>query len=104
MFPFARRGLRVLMYHKVSITGGDELTVNVAQLERQMAWLREQAWPLVTLVEIARAADGLAPLPPRSVLVTFDDAYRDTLELALPVLKRHGLRAATAASGLSNES
>ncbi len=94
MFPFARRGLRVLMYHKVALTGGDELTVNVAQLDRQMAWLRAQPWAPVTLADVARAAAGQSALPRQAVLVTFDDAYRDTLELALPILRRHGRRAA----------
>lgn len=39
-------------------------------------------WP-----EIAAALHG-APLPPRPVLVTFDDGYRSLLDLALPVLAR----------------
>ncbi len=94
MFPFVRRGLRVLMYHKVSIAGGDELTVTVAQLERQMAWLRAQGWAPVTLADVVRAVSERTPLPAQPVLVTFDDAYRDTLELALPVLQRCDLRAA----------
>ena len=94
MFRFARRGLRVLMYHKVSATGGDELTVTVAQLEQQMAWLRAEGWAYVSVADVARAAAERAALPAWPILVTFDDAYLDTLELALPVLERHGVRAA----------
>jgi peptidoglycan/xylan/chitin deacetylase (PgdA/CDA1 family) len=32
-------------------------------------------------------------LPPNPVLVTFDDGYKDGLEVALPILRRHGVRA-----------
>jgi len=83
-----RRGLRVLMYHKVSPTAGDEHTVTVAQLERQLRWLRGEGFCFVTVAEMLRAA-----LPEWPVLVTFDDAYVDTREHAQPVLQALGVPA-----------
>ena len=32
-------------------------------------------------------------LPPRSLVITFDDGYADNAEVALPILQRYGLRA-----------
>ncbi len=32
-------------------------------------------------------------LPPRSLVITFDDGYADNAEIALPILQRHGLSA-----------
>ncbi len=32
-------------------------------------------------------------LPPRSMVITFDDGYADNAEIALPILQRHGLTA-----------
>jgi len=78
---FFRRGLRVLMYHKTSSAAADEHTVNVAQLEGQLRWLRGERFHFVTAAEVLRGA-----LPEWPVLLTFDDAYVDTLELAAPVL------------------
>jgi hypothetical protein len=66
---FVRRGLRVLMYHKVSPVAEDEHTVNVARLERQLRWLHEEKFRFVTVEAVLRGA-----LPDRPVLVTFDDA------------------------------
>jgi peptidoglycan/xylan/chitin deacetylase (PgdA/CDA1 family) len=39
----------------------------------------------------ARLRDGT--LPVRSACVTFDDGYRDNVEVALPILRRHGVPA-----------
>jgi peptidoglycan/xylan/chitin deacetylase (PgdA/CDA1 family) len=56
-------------------------------LERQLRTLRAVAnvVPLESALEDLR--DG-RPLPPRAVAVTFDDGYRDNLELAGPILRR----------------
>jgi peptidoglycan/xylan/chitin deacetylase (PgdA/CDA1 family) len=83
---FLRSGLRVLMYHQVSPSTGDGLTVTTAQLAGQLDWLRAEGFTFTTLAHVAAAASGRAALGPQSVLVTFDDAYRDTWELARPIL------------------
>ncbi len=82
--------LRVLMYHKVNDRPENPLTVPVSLFDEQMAQLPELGYRVVDLDAVLDAYRGGAPLPERSVLITFDDGYRDNLEHALPILRKHG--------------
>jgi peptidoglycan/xylan/chitin deacetylase (PgdA/CDA1 family) len=61
-------------------------------LQRQCAFLARSA-NVVPLDDALRALDEGRPLPPRAVALTFDDGYRDQLELAVPILEGLGLPA-----------
>jgi peptidoglycan/xylan/chitin deacetylase (PgdA/CDA1 family) len=86
----AQRTLRVLMYHKVNDVPENSVTVPAGLFDEQMAQLRELGYRPVSLEDVlAYYVDG-APLPPKAVLISFDDGYRDNLENAVPVLRRYG--------------
>jgi peptidoglycan/xylan/chitin deacetylase (PgdA/CDA1 family) len=83
------RALRVLMYHKVNDVPGNPLSVPVSLFDEQLAQLGELGYSVVGLdAVLAHYGEG-ADLPPKPVLITFDDGYRDNLEHAAPVLARH---------------
>lgn len=85
-----QRTLRVLMYHKVNDQWPNPTTVPTAVFDEQMTLLGELGYVPVALDAVRdHYVDG-APLPSRAVLITFDDGYRDNLENALPILRRHG--------------
>jgi peptidoglycan/xylan/chitin deacetylase (PgdA/CDA1 family) len=84
------RTLRVLMYHKVNDLWPNPTTVPTAVFAEQMSLLGALGYMPVSLdAVLSHYLDG-ASLPPRAVLLTFDDGYRDNLENALPILRRHG--------------
>lgn len=86
----ADRTLRVLMYHKVNDMWPNPTTVSTAIFEEQMALLGQLGYVPVSL-DVVRDHYLLdTELPHRAILITFDDGYRDNLENALPVLRRHG--------------
>jgi peptidoglycan/xylan/chitin deacetylase (PgdA/CDA1 family) len=80
----ASRSLAVLAYHE--IRDPERFTV-------QLDHVRRVTNP-VTLGSVVRAAAGGPGLPPRAVLLTFDDGHRDVLEVAMPMLRERGLPAA----------
>ncbi|HEU5253638.1 MAG TPA: polysaccharide deacetylase family protein [Solirubrobacterales bacterium] len=88
------RGVPVLMYHAFGEGDeGDRFVVPHRALARQLRLLRLLGYRGVhfeDLVDDLRA--GRLP-PRRAVAITIDDGYRDNLEVAEPVLRRHGFPA-----------
>jgi peptidoglycan/xylan/chitin deacetylase (PgdA/CDA1 family) len=88
--------LTALTYHRVSDVDEalfdrgvvdatpDDLDAHLAAASR---W-----FTFVGIDELAAFVAG-RPLPKSPLLVTFDDGYRECLDVALPVLQRHGVRA-----------
>ncbi len=87
------RTLCVLMYHKVNDVNGNTVTVPTSAFDEQMAQLAELDYTVVSLDEVIAHYLDRTPLPPRAVLITFDDGYLDNLENAAPILRRHGFPA-----------
>ena len=81
----------VVMYHHVSSSGGP-LTISPENFESQIKWLAINGYVTLTTDEFARFLRG-APMPCRSVLLTFDDGYLDNYVHAHPILLRYGLNA-----------
>ena len=85
--------LTVLLYHRV-LDRPDELNPgepSAAQFDAHMAVLSGMFSVLPLDEALARLDAGT--LPARSVSVTFDDGYLDNLEVAMPILQRHGVLA-----------
>jgi peptidoglycan/xylan/chitin deacetylase (PgdA/CDA1 family) len=91
-------GLTVAVYHRVADPARiDDLDPDLVDatpedFDAQMAYLRQHYRP-VGIDEVLRAHRQHRSLPPDSVLVTFDDGYRDNHQIALPILRRHGIPA-----------
>jgi peptidoglycan/xylan/chitin deacetylase (PgdA/CDA1 family) len=83
--------LPVLMYHHVSPNPG-LVTLSPENFRAQMAWLAQNGYRSVGCDDLAGFLAGAA-LPPRSVLITFDDGYLDNYVHAFPVLRDLGLKA-----------
>jgi hypothetical protein len=81
----------ILMYHRLtSRTGAHPYSLMVERFRTQLAVLRALGYRSVSPLDIARAVEGSAPLPPRAVAITLDDGYLDTFVAALPLLLEFG--------------
>jgi peptidoglycan/xylan/chitin deacetylase (PgdA/CDA1 family) len=68
------------------------LQVRPSRFRAQIELLADAGFKFVTVAELARLAAGREP-PPGYAAISFDDAMRTTLTVALPVLREHGIRA-----------
>jgi peptidoglycan/xylan/chitin deacetylase (PgdA/CDA1 family) len=94
--PAAKRLVAVLGYHKIGqppeewwswqYVPGDVFTA-------QVEWLRGDGWEPIAADELIAGLDAPERLPPKSFLVTFDDAYRSLRDDALDCLRRLDLPA-----------
>jgi peptidoglycan/xylan/chitin deacetylase (PgdA/CDA1 family) len=89
--------LRVLTYHRVDDPQArpwlyPRIMVTPQAFDEQMRFLAAN-YRVLAMPELLELRQKGGSLPPRAVLVTFDDAYCDFAEHAWPILQRHGLPA-----------
>jgi peptidoglycan/xylan/chitin deacetylase (PgdA/CDA1 family) len=93
--PFAQGAGLILTFHHVrpwrerAFAPNRLLEITPEFLDRTLRMLRASGFEIVALDEVpARLARGKRGRP--FAALTFDDGYRDNVEHALPVLRRHG--------------
>lgn len=96
---WGKNRLTVLAYHRINDAHSpqfDAYRPNVSgtptQFEAQMQWIKHR-FNVINLDQCVAALTGDKSLPPRPLLITFDDGYLDNYTNAYPILKRLGLPA-----------
>jgi peptidoglycan/xylan/chitin deacetylase (PgdA/CDA1 family) len=83
--------LPILMYHHVSPNPG-LVTVSPDVFKAQIEGLASKGWRSIGTQEVESFFAG-NPLPPKSLMITFDDGYLDNFIHAHPVLAEFGMSA-----------
>ncbi len=89
----AHRGpVPILEYHAiqppVASSSYPELFVPQADFEAQMSWLHDHGYEAVTLSQVEDAWNGAGQLPPKPVVVSFDDGYLSQYVGGFPIMQR----------------
>jgi len=84
----------ILEYHVLGEAPEDapypELFVLRPDFRHQMEWLDRNGYEAVTLEQVEEAWYEGGTLPPKPVVLSFDDGYRPQYTFALPQLRKHG--------------
>jgi biofilm PGA synthesis lipoprotein PgaB len=94
--PDDGQSFRVISFHDVRTNvrasfeaSPDETAVDERTFAEVFAWLQYNDYHPVSLQQIVDARAGRKPLPPKPVLLTFDDGYRSAYTKVFPLLKRY---------------
>jgi peptidoglycan/xylan/chitin deacetylase (PgdA/CDA1 family) len=83
----------ILEYHAIQPpapgTAYPDLFVPQADFEREIGWLHDHGYEAVTLSQVEDAWGGSGRLPPKPVVVSFDDGYRSQYVAGFLVLHRY---------------
>ncbi|MFH1263195.1 MAG: polysaccharide deacetylase family protein [Pseudomonadota bacterium] len=93
-----KRSLAILTYHRVAVPGTHKhlndrvISTTPEEFDEQMRWISRIASP-IGFDDLARIENEKGEIPPRAVLVTFDDGYLDNYLHAFPTLRRYRIPA-----------
>ncbi|MCZ2128292.1 MAG: polysaccharide deacetylase family protein [Anaerolineales bacterium] len=86
--------LPILLYHHVQpVAYLNRFIVPPEHFEQQMKLLADWGYETITVEQLTQAIVNGAELPPRPILITFDDGDAGIFENAFPVMQKYGFKA-----------
>lgn len=91
--------VKVLMYHHIEEAKAAKeknqtgLNVTPEFFDQHLKYLRENGYAVIGLGQLAAFLETGAPIPKKSAMITFDDAYEDNYLDMFPILKKYDFRA-----------
>ncbi len=85
----------ILMYHHLADLPADatelDLTWTVApkNFQAQIEWLAQKNYHTISMAGLNAHLKQRAPLPPKPIVISFDDGWEDDYTVAFPVLKKY---------------
>lgn len=87
------KGIPVIMYHSIKYEKNNPVRLSKDIFESEMKYLKDNKYTTLTLDELYTFFQNNTPVPKKSVVLTFDDGYKDNFETAYPILKKYGFKA-----------
>ncbi|MNU60151.1 Poly-beta-1,6-N-acetyl-D-glucosamine N-deacetylase precursor [compost metagenome] len=83
----------ILLYHSVSGDKSNPLMIEPTRFEEQMNYLKNEGYHTITFKELQEGWYNGRALPPKPIIITFDDGYEDNYTAAYPILLKTGMKA-----------
>ena len=93
----------ILTYHIFASQGeSDFMTITKDDFEWEMKYLKKHHYHTLKMDEIECFLENTCKLPRKSVLITIDDGWKSTLDIAAPILKKYDFQATMFYIGKNN--
>lgn len=87
-------GIPILMYHnispKASLTG--KYCVSTENFENDLIYIKNNGYTTVSIQGLINYNSGKGELPPKPIVITFDDGYESFYKYAFSLLKKYNCR------------
>jgi peptidoglycan/xylan/chitin deacetylase (PgdA/CDA1 family) len=92
VYPTGFQTIPILCYHRFG-ANRSAMTVTPSNFEVQMDYLAKNGYHVISMAQLTGFLEGKEPLPKKAVVITIDDGYRSTYQVAYPVLKKYNFPA-----------
>lgn len=80
----------ILLYHHIASSPSNNLYyVSPHEFEKQMYLLHEWGYKTISVEMLAKAINEGAPLPPKPIIITFDDGSETVYTTAFPIMQKY---------------
>ena len=88
--PYNDTGAIILLFHRFGEDKHPLTNIRLKQLDMIIAYLKDNSYTVLPLNQIIKATKLGAKLPPKTVAITIDDAFKSTYTQAYPRFKTAG--------------
>ncbi len=89
--------IKILVYHRIVKEAGKEnsckFCLHESDFRKHLEWLDRWGFTPITFEDYRVACEKQLELPHKPIILTFDDGYLDTYQVAFPLLQEFGMKA-----------
>ena len=97
--------LPIIMYHSIlkDKARAGKFVLSPTAFASDLDYLKAHGYETVNVTDLVRYVDGLASLPKKPVMLTFDDGHFNNYQYVYPLLKERGMKAVVSVIGIQTE-
>ena len=87
--------LPIIMYHHLSENSKklNKYTISPSQFKDDLDYIKSNGFTTVNIADLIDFCENKKSLPPKPIMITFDDGYMSVFEYAYPLLKQYDMKA-----------